>query len=88
MAFISLCINCCCFKKFIILYRNIDQTFVNLLHRLLNFEIGGLDCRVITKEYRTHVQYIHMYHLFVNALIHVIYSVVSGQYSYTIYMIE
>ena len=29
-----------------------------------------------------------MYHLFFNALIHVIYSLVSGQYSYTIYMID
>jgi len=28
----------------------IDQTLVNLLHGLLNFEIGGLDCRVITTE--------------------------------------
>jgi len=43
-----------------------------------------LDCRVITTEYRTRVHCIHMYHLFCNALVHVIYSVVSGQYSYTI----
>jgi len=57
---------------------------VNSLHGLLNCEIGGLDCRVITTEYRTCVQYIHIYHLFCNALVHVIYSVVSGQYSYTI----
>jgi len=47
-------------------------------------EIGGLDCHVITTEYRTRVHCIHMYHLCCNALIHVIYSVVSGQYSCTI----
>jgi len=27
------------------------MTLVNSLHGLLNFEIGGLDCRVITTEY-------------------------------------
>jgi len=32
---------------------NIDQKLVNSIHRLLHFEIGGLDCRVITTEYRT-----------------------------------
>ena len=68
----------------VILYGNIDQTLVNPLHRLLNCEIGGLDCHVITTEYRTRVHCIHMYHLFCNALVRVIYSVVSGQYSYTI----
>jgi len=26
-----------------------------LLHSLLNCEIGGLDCRVITEQYRTRV---------------------------------
>jgi len=57
---------------------------VNSLHGLLNCEIGGLDCRVITTEYRARVYYIHMSHLFCNALVHVIYSVVSDQYSYTI----
>ena len=34
----------------IILYTNIHQIFVNSLHRLLNCEIGGLDCHVITTE--------------------------------------
>ena len=68
----------------VILYGNIDQKLVNSLHRLLNCEIGGLDCHAITTEYRTRVHCIHMYHLFCNALVHVIYSVVSGQYSYTI----
>jgi len=58
---------------------------VNSLNRLLNCEIGELDCRVITTEYRTRVHCIHMYHLFCNALVHVIYCVVSGQYSYTIH---
>ena len=33
--------------------KNIDQTLVSSLHRLLNCQIGGLDCRVITTEYRT-----------------------------------
>jgi len=35
------------------LYTNIDQTLVNSLHRLLNCAIGGLDCHVITTEYRS-----------------------------------
>ena len=68
-----------------IVYTNIDQKLLNSLHGLLNCEIGGLDCHVITTEYRTRVHCIHMYHLFCNALVHVIYSVVSGQYSYTIH---
>jgi len=29
---------------------NIDQTLVNSLHRWLNCEIGGLDCRGITRD--------------------------------------
>ena len=68
----------------LMLHTNIDQAPVNSLHGLLKCEIGGLDCRVITTEYRTRVHCIHMYHLFCNALTHVSYSVVSGQYSYTI----
>ena len=51
-----------------ILYRNIDQTLVNSLHGLLNCEIGRLDCRVITTEYRPCVHCIHMLHLFCNDL--------------------
>ena len=39
-----------------VLHGNIDQTLVNSLHRLLNFEIGRLDCLVITTEYRTRVE--------------------------------
>ena len=35
---------------------NIDQTLVNLL----NCEIGGLDCHVITTEYRTRVDCVHI----------------------------
>ena len=54
------------------------------LHGLLNCAIGGLDCRVITREYRTRIHSIHRYHLFYNGLVHVIYSGVSGQCSYTI----
>ena len=34
-----------------VLHGNIDQTLVNSLHNLLNFEIGELDCRVITTKY-------------------------------------
>jgi len=44
----------------VILYGNIDQKLVNSLHRLLNCEIGGLDCHAITTEYRTRVHCIHM----------------------------
>ena len=43
------------------LYTNIDQTLKNSLHGLLNCEIGGLDCRVSTTEYR--ILYIHVTHL-------------------------
>ena len=57
----------------IVLYINIDQTLVNSLHGLLNCEIGGLDYHVITTEYRTRVHRIHMYHLYCNALVDVIY---------------
>ena len=42
-----------------ILYTNIDQHLVNSLHGL-NREIGGLDCHVITTEYRTRGHWIHM----------------------------
>jgi len=45
----------------LVLHGNIDQTFVNSLHRLLNFKIGGLDYRVITTEYITRVHCIHRY---------------------------
>ena len=38
-----------------VLYTNIDQTLVNSLHGLLNCEIGGLECHVITPEYRTRI---------------------------------
>ena len=56
-----------CFAKYTyllpwILYTNIDKTLPNSLHRLLNCAIGGLDCRVITTEYRTRVHCIHMHH--------------------------
>jgi len=70
-----------------ILYTHIDQTLVNSLHRLLNCEIGGLYCHGIRTEYRTRVDCIHMEHLFCNALVHVIYSGVSGQCSHTIALV-
>ena len=49
--------------------------------------LARLDCHVITTEYRTRVHCIHMHHLFWNALVHEIYSWVSGQYSHTIHML-
>jgi len=72
------------FRLPIVLCTKIDQTLVNSLHGLLNCEIGGLDCRVITTEYRTRVHCIHMYHLLCKTLVHVIHSAVSGQCSHTI----
>jgi len=39
----------------VLLYSNIDQKLVSLLHGLLNCEIGGLGCHVNTTEYRTRV---------------------------------
>ena len=39
-------------NKTVVLYRNIDQKLVNSLHGLLNYEIGGLDCHVITIDYK------------------------------------
>jgi len=39
----------------LLLYTNIDQTLMNSFHGLLNFEMGILDCRVITtKVYFSH----------------------------------
>ena len=71
----------------LLLHGNIDQTHVNLLHGLLKFVIGGLDCRVITTEYISCVNWIHLKLLFRNALVLVKYSVVSDQYSYTILLL-
>ena len=68
------------------MYTNIDQKLVNSLHGLLNCEMGGLDCRVITTEYREHVSTVYKCNTYCNALVPVIYSVVSGQYSYTIHV--
>jgi len=39
----------------IVLYENIYQTCVNILHVLLNFEIGGFECRVMTTDYLSRV---------------------------------
>ena len=65
-----------------VLYTNNDQKLLSSLHGLLNCEKGGLDCRVITTQYRARVHCIYMYHIFCNALVHVMYSGVSGQCSY------
>jgi len=62
------------------LYTNIEPDTREF--RLLNCEIGRLDCRVITTEYRKHVHCIHMHHLFCNALVHVIYLAVSVRIHY------
>ena len=44
----------------LLLYTNIDQTLVNSLNGLLNCGIGGIEIHVITTEYRTRVNCIHM----------------------------
>jgi len=66
------------------MHGNIDQTFMNSLHGLLNCEIGELDCHVVTTEYIIGVYCIHMSHLFCCALVHVVYSRLSGPASYPI----
>ena len=50
----------------------------------LNCEIGGLDCHVITTEYRARVHCIHMNTYFLMHLGPCIYLGVSGQYLYTV----
>ena len=78
-------VNCIhMYSHWYVVYTNIDLTFMNSLHGLLNYEIGELDCHIITTEYRTRVHCIHMLQLFCNAGIHVIYSGVSGQWFHTI----
>ena len=52
------------FTRFKLLYTNLDQTLMSSLHGLMNCEIDGLKCRVITSEYRPRVHWIHMLHLF------------------------
>ena len=59
---------------------HIDQTLVCSLHVLLNCEIDGLDGYAITNSMDLALRA----HLFYNALVHVIYSRVSGQYSHAI----
>mgnify|MGYP000040041882 FL=1 len=63
-----------------VMHGNIDQTPVNSLYGLLSFEIGGLACLVLTTEY---IVCVHCKHVspICNALVHVIYIVVSGKYS-------
>ena len=66
-----------------VLNTNIDQKLVKSLHGLLNCELAELDCQVITTEYRTCVQCIHVYQLFCNALVRVIYfGSIWSMYSY------
>jgi len=54
-----------------LVYTNIDLTLMNSLHKLLNYEIAGLERHFITTEYSTRVLCIHMHHLFYNALVYV-----------------
>jgi len=64
-----------------------DTFVVNIYCTRTLTRISGIHytgCHVITTEYRTHALYIHMKHLFCNALVHVIYSGVSGQCSHAI----
>jgi len=63
-------------------YTNIDQKLVNSFTRII--ELWNRWIRLSCYNNRTRVYCIHIYHLFCNALVHVIYSEVSGQYSYTI----
>ena len=44
----------------LVFYISIEKILVKSLHGLLNWEIDGLDCHVITTEYRTRVHCIHM----------------------------
>ena len=47
-------------SKTVLYIGTLTQKLVNSLHRLLNYEIGGLDYRDITTGYRTRVHCIHM----------------------------
>jgi len=70
-----------------LLHGNIDQTLVNSLHGLLNFETGELDCRVITTEYLSRFNKSTCNTYLCYSLFHIKFiSVVSGQYSYTIHI--
>ena len=55
-----------------------------LLQNVAHKYCMGLDCRAITTKYYLHVHLLHVQHVLCNALIQVIYSVVSCQYSYAI----
>jgi len=54
-------LNYIVFRRLMV-YTNINQKLVNSLHGLLNSEIAGIDCHVITPEYRTRAIciYIHV----------------------------
>jgi len=43
-----------------VLYTNIDQSLLISLHGVLNCAIGGLDCHVVTAEYRARVHSIQL----------------------------
>ena len=47
----------------IVLYTNSDQTLMNALHGLLNCEIRGTDCSVITST--SHVSIVYSFNIFV-----------------------
>jgi len=60
---------------------------VDSLHRHLNCEIIGLDCRAIITEYRARVIIVYTCNIyFVGTLVNVVYSGVYGQCSHTMYV--
>ena len=67
--------------------RNIHQKLVNTLHGLLNCEIGGLDCRVITTEYRTRhcPLYTHVTHILQCVGPYYLFGRVWSMFVYNIY---
>jgi len=67
-----------------VLYVIIDQTLVNSLHGLLNCELGGLECRVTTKDiYLVSIVYTCNTYVVMHWSMQFI-SLVSGRYSYVL----
>ena len=68
-----------------VLYKYIDKKLVKFITRIIELwnRLVRVSC-YYNREYKTRVHFIHMYHLFCNALVHVINTVFSAQYSYTI----
>ena len=72
-----------------LLYTNIDQALINSLHRLIKYTVKQVDQTVMLLQRSIeHVSIVHtrtIYFVYSNALVHVIYSGVSDQCSYTIF---